>query len=369
MIHNVEDKLGLRLTQAQKEGLREHKIRMEIFKRQINSSENPIFQPKERHAIEIFLRSGCVDVTSNLPTLVGSFEEGNAGFAVRTPGFSKKASTLKKNPTYEVDRPGGYKQKRIYAQVVNHPERNTRCQALKNRIGWTAPFNYSSLVPGINVNDEKGMRAIQKAVREREYTWRKRREAGIRVRSPSGSPYASEDEQPQQPRQPRRQQVQPTFSLEPETVALMKHALDSEEQSPNTYNFQKYLQKYNLETQQTQPVQSPTSFPGFSGSSKIFKRGKSPVYYNPPYDPQKRLNELLKTLPPLKHLQQQHHPASSLATTVRNSSSTSSLATTVKNSPTSSLATTVRNSATSTSSKTTTNTANSFVNKLQNIFR
>lgn len=329
VMHNAEDRLGLGLTQAQKEGLREHVIRTSIFKRQINSSPNPVFPPKERHAIEIFLRSGCVDVTSNLPTLVGSFEEGDAGFALRN-GV------------------GGYKQKRMYAQVVEHPERNARCQVLKNQVGWTAPFNYSSLVPAINVNDKNTFRRIQKAVREREYSWKRRREAGKVVRSPSGSPYASNDEQPRQ-----QQKAQQTLSLDSETARMMKHALDSEE-SPNTYNFQKYLQKYNFKTQS----------PGFSGGSfdnflsQMFKNtssaSRSPKIYSPSYDPQTRLNSLLKNLPPLQS------PSTSLATTVKQTPSPStSLATTVKQT----------SSSRSTSNANTNSNANSFNSKLQSIFR
>lgn len=192
MTHNSDDTLKFKLSEEQKEDrARAERIRAEIFKRQIRSEWSE-FSNREQHAIEIFLRSDCKNLTSGLPNIIGKWSAG----VTFNPRRDAAGPDGQKKPL------GGSKLKRVYDQVVTHPERVQRCQELKNAVGWTEPFNYSTLVANANAIAKKEPRVSKKKSREREYAWRKRRQQGKPVKNPSGSPYASEDEGSPPPQQP-----------------------------------------------------------------------------------------------------------------------------------------------------------------------
>ena len=192
MTHNSDDTLQFKLSEEQKEDrARAERIRAEIFKRQIRSEWSE-FSNREQHAIEIFLRSDCKNLTSGLPNIIGKWSAG----VTFNPRRDAAGPDGQKKPL------GGSKLKRVYDQVVTHPERVQRCQELKNAVGWTEPFNYSTLVANANAIAKKEPRVSKKKSREREYAWRKRRQQGKPVKNPSGSPYASEDEGSPPPQQP-----------------------------------------------------------------------------------------------------------------------------------------------------------------------
>lgn len=174
MIHNRGDTLKLKLSDEQK--VRAEKIRAEIFKRTLRPTEWSHFSNREQHAIEIFLRSDCKDLTSGLPNIAGLWARGNVHFKPRRDANGKPH--------------GGSMLKRVYDQVVQHPERIQRCQQLKHSVHWTSPFNYSTLVANANAIATKDPTASRKAY-QRKYTYEKRRQQGKPIKNPSGSPYAS----------------------------------------------------------------------------------------------------------------------------------------------------------------------------------
>jgi hypothetical protein len=226
MVHNSEDRLQLKLSEQQRD--RAEKIREEIYKRSIRPEWSE-FTTKEQHAIEIFLRSECKDLTSSIPNLKGKFTDqsglGGVHFKPRRDFDEKRKQK------------GGSKLPYIIKQVVEHPNRITRCQDLKNSVKWTTPFDYSTLVANANAVSNEDPKKSRRRAWQREYTYKKRRQQGVPIKNPSGSPYASEDESDtERPRAARRRQNVQSLNINLAAAAAQRQ----------TQNNLAYLQSLNI---------------------------------------------------------------------------------------------------------------------------
>lgn len=163
--------LGLQLD-AGMEPEMDQAIRRKLLDTKIYQSQD-LFLPKEQHAIEIFLRSGCKEVTSSLPTIGGNWNRNTVKF-VQRQGL------------------GGHRRSRLLKDVVNGgSQRQPRCQVLKNSMGWEGPFDYSRLVPGIvQTIDDTYLKKVRHLDYAKAHQYAVRRGRGTPSRHRSGSPYS-----------------------------------------------------------------------------------------------------------------------------------------------------------------------------------